>query len=415
MKTYLKQILALPRVVKILILTEVLLAAAAGIVSMEQNFLLREKGFSSGQTGTILSIGMLAAAVFALAAGFIGDRFGYKFSMITGGILKSAAIFMMAFGNTFGVLAVARALYGIGDTMIYVCLFPYLISFVEGPLKSMAYTLMFSAQTIAVFCGDLLAGALPKALPSYSVIVLIPAAAMAAVAVMRVFLPKPAHEVSRAGKPACRAGKNYLKERFVIAYYLYDFFGYTSYMISFSMVNLICRDSFHMTDERIGYIIGSIALVSGALLFVVPAVTVHLNRYRLNAGAILLLILLYPLCGLASGIPFAVLIVSASVIQYIMGSFIDGPILERIPDSEKSGFTGLKMLMNYLGFALGNYAAGWFLESGKGYAPIYYTAAALAFSQLFIYVGGLMGPMEKGRENLLPALREGKNDSPDAV
>ena len=64
------------------------------------------------------------------------------------------------------------------------------------------------------------------------------------------------------------------------------------------------------------------------------------------------------------------LIVSASVIQYIMGSFIDGPILERIPDSEKSGFTGLKMLMNYLGFALGNYAAGWFLESGKVYAPI---------------------------------------------
>ena len=94
---------------------------------------------------------------------------------------------------------------------------------------------------------------------------------------------------------------------------------------------------------------------------------------------------------------------------------IDGPILERIPDSEKSGFTGLKMLMNYLGFALGNYAAGWFLESGKGYAPIYYTAAALAFIQLFIYVGGLMGPMEKGRESLLPAHREGKNDSPDAV
>jgi len=409
MRTYLRQILAIPRVVKILILTEVLLAAAAGVVSMEQNFLLREKGFTSGQTGSILSIGMLAAAVFALAAGFIGDRFGYKFSMITGGILKSAAIFMMAFGNTFGVLAVARALYGIGDTMIYVCLFPYLISFVEGPLKSMVYTLMFSAQTIAVFCGDLLAGALPKALPSYSVIVLIPAVAMAAVAVMRIFLPKPAHELNRVGKPA-RAGKSYLKERFVIAYYLYDFFGYTSYMISFSMVNLICRDSFHMTDDRIGYLIGSVALISGALLFVVPAVTKRLNRYRLNTGAILLLILIYPLCGLSSGLLFAVLIVSASVLQYIMGSFIDGPILERIPDTEKSGFTGLKMLMNYLGFALGNYAAGWFLESGKGYSPIYYTAAALAFIQLFIYVGGLMGPMEKGREDPLPAPREATAD-----
>lgn len=414
MKTYFKQIHALPRVVKLLILTEIFLAAAAGIVSMEQNFLLREKGFSSAQTGSLLSIGMLAAAVFALFAGFLGDRLGCKFSMIAGGILKSAGIFMIACGKTYAFLAFARALYGIGDTMIYVCLFPYLVSFVEGPLKSMAYTLMFSAQTLAVFCGDLLGGALPDVMPSYTTIILIPGVTMAAVAVMRFFLPKPAHEVNRAGKPA-RAGKSYLKERFVIAYYLYDFFGYTSYMISYGMMNLICRDFFHMTDEKIGYIIGSIALISGALLFVVPAVAVRLNRYRLNAGAILLLLLLYPLCGLSSGLWFAVLLVAASVIQYIMGSFIDGPVLERIPDSEKSGFTGLKMLMNYLGFALGTYAAGWFLENGKGYAPIYYTAAALVFIQLFIYVGGLMRPMEKGCENPLPVLREGQNDSSGAV
>ena len=71
--------------------------------------------------------------------------------------------------------------------MIYVCLFPYLVSFVEGPLKSMAYTLMFSAQTLAVFCGDLLGGALPDVMPSYAMIILIPGVTMAAVAVMRIW------------------------------------------------------------------------------------------------------------------------------------------------------------------------------------------------------------------------------------
>jgi hypothetical protein len=183
-------------------------------------------------------------------------------------------------------------------------------------------------------------------------------------------------------------------------------------MISYGMMNLICRDFFHMTDEKIGYIIGSIALISGALLFVVPAVAVRLNRYRLNAGAILLLLLLYPLCGLSSGLWFAVLLVAASVIQYIMGSFIDGPVLERIPDSEKSGFTGLKMLMNYLGFALVRTLPAGFSRAERAMLPSI-TPAALVVVQLLI-CRRADAAMEKGAR-ILFVLAERLNDSSGAV
>ncbi|MEI8200479.1 MAG: MFS transporter [Eubacteriales bacterium] len=399
MKTYLRQIMNLPRAVKLLILTEIFLSVASGIISIELNFLLREKGFASDKIGQIVSFGTLVSAAFAFFAGYISSRFGYKFSMVIGCILKSVSIFILVYSSSYEMLVSARMMNGIGECMIYVCLFPYIMSFVDGPLKIMAFTLLFSLQTLAAFVGYLAAGLLPNIMPSYRRIVLVSAFTVALVAGMRFFLPKPMHE-QKAPAKVHRTTYRYLRQKYVIAYFLYVFVGYAAFMLSYSMINLICRDYFSMPDNKIAYIIGMISLFTGVLLFLTPVVVEKLNRFRLNFISMILLAFLYPAIGFLPRVFYVVLVVIVSITFFIMAGFIDGPMLEMISDEEKGSFSGCKLLMNYLGISAGTLTAGWILNSYSRYSLIYYISGALVVMQIIIYLSGMRRQLEKGVESM---------------
>lgn len=399
MKTYLRQIMNLPRAVKLLILTEIFLSVASGIISIELNFLLREKGFASDRIGQIVSFGTLVSAAFAFFAGYISVRFGYKFSMVIGCILKSVSIFILVYSSSYEMLVSARMMNGIGECMIYVCLFPYIMSFVDGPLKIMAFTLLFSLQTLAAFVGYLAAGLLPNIMPSYRQIVLVSAFTVAVVAGMRFFLPKPMHE-QKAPAKVRHTTYRYLREKYVIAYFLYVFVGYAAFMLSYSMINLICRDYFSMPDNKIAYIIGMISLFTGVLLFLTPVVVEKLNRFRLNFISMILLTFLYPAIGFLPREFYVVLVVIVSISFFIMAGFIDGPMLEMISDEEKGSFSGCKLLMNYLGISAGTLTAGWILNSFSHYSLIYFISGALVVMQIIIYLFGMRRQLEKGVESI---------------
>jgi len=393
MKTYLRQIINLPTAVKLLILTELFLSIASGIISIELNFLLREKGFTSDKIGQIVSYGTLISAAFAFFAGYISSRFGYKFSMVIGCILKSVSIFILVYSNSFEMLSFARMMNGVGECMIYVCLFPYIMSFVDGPLKTMAFTLLFSLQTLAAFLGYMAAGLLPNIMPSYSRIVLVSAFTVAVVAGMRLFLPQPVHE-QKTPVRLRRITHQYLKEKYVIAYFLYVFVGYAAFMLSYSMINLICRDYFSMPDSKIAYVIGFISLCTGILLFLTPVVVERLNRFRLNFISMVLLGILYPAIGFLPRGFYIVLVIIVSTTFFIMAGLIDGPMLEMISDEEKGSFSGCKLLMNYMGISAGTLTAGWILHSFSSYSLIYYICGALIVMQIIIYMFGMRGRLE---------------------
>lgn len=407
MKLYLNRIRDLPFIVKFFLLTEFLLYISYAITGMEINYSLSAKGFSSDKIGELVSFGTLAAAGFSLFGGFFSRKIGYKGSLTLGCFIKAAATVLLVYSDGFALITVSRILNGLSDSLICVAVFPYITSFVRGQsLRAMVYTLVFCCQTTAQFAGTMFAGSFYSILPSYNGILLIGAVTVGLAAGLRLFLPRT-EEVIPVRKENARGLRKWVyipRQRHVIAYYLYDFFGYAAYMVSYGMVTLILRDSFGATDGTVGVVLSAVTLSAAVLFFLTPFIATRWNRFRLNAIVLFAVAAIYPFMAFLkpapnTAVPFAILFVVVTVIQYLISGLIDGPMLETIPENEKGSFSGIKLLVNYLGLGVGSFVAGSLYFAFPGYTAIYLVAGGLILVQVAIYLLGLKRTLDQRTGN----------------
>jgi predicted MFS family arabinose efflux permease len=339
MVDYLKLILKLPSSVKLLLLTKIITGVGMGMWNLNLNYFLSSKGMLSREIGMVVSVGSFSTAIFAIICGYLCDKLGFKRSMLTGCILKAGAMMLTVVATPGSILYFARIANGFGDCFIMVCEYPYITSLVEKESKNTVYSLLFSVSMLSMFFGNIIAGALFTEIKSYGVLIFISACIVSLVAVLRFFLPDMIRKKAQSIKL-------YLpKNKFIWFYLIYELFGYIGYFLAYSMVNLICRDFLGMQESMVGIVIGAMTLTSGIAVFIVPVLTTRFERSKINCIILILLCFLYLAMSLSFGRIYLLLVIITALMQCMMAGLIDGPILCKIPDEEKGGFSGIRVLV----------------------------------------------------------------------
>jgi SP family galactose:H+ symporter-like MFS transporter len=73
------------------------------------------KGFGANQLGAFISVTHFPQFFTTIAAGFLSDRFGRKFTILPATILIVLGIVVFVLGNTFLLLLVSGVLLGLGE------------------------------------------------------------------------------------------------------------------------------------------------------------------------------------------------------------------------------------------------------------------------------------------------------------
>lgn len=236
---------------------------------------------------------------------------------------------------------------------------------------------------LSPFFGNIASSALFKHMNSYGGLIIISTLIAGAAASLRLVLPehlKGNHSPLKLYLP---------KRKFIIFYLLYEFLGYSSYFLAYSMLNLIFMDFISISYEFTAFILGLMKLTSGIAIFLVPVIAQRFNRLNVNTNVIILLSFLYFIMAATSGNVYLILVIITEMMQCIMAALIDGPVLAKVPIEEKGSFSGLRLLLINVGTSIGILASGWLIDYSHGYWVIYMAAGILSLAQLFLFVFGI--------------------------
>ncbi|HEX9060999.1 MAG TPA: MFS transporter [Clostridia bacterium] len=391
MRSYLKSLKNLPFGVKYFFLIQIIMGIGTGIWNFNINYYLESRGFGTSEIGRIVAVGSVTTALFSILSGYLCDRYGYKKNIITGCLLKTAAMFSVYFLVPENTVYIILFINGIGDSMILTSSYPYITSMVGDEEKSTAYTLLFSCTMFSFFLGNTSGGFLltlwSKA-SRYENSILVSAVLVGTALLMLRLLP---------GTTANRniGIKIYIPgQRSVLSYLFFDFMGYAGYFLSYSMLNLICRDFIGIPEHKTGLVLGALSVMSSIAVFLVPPAASKFGRVKLGMVILVVLTGLYILMSFMGGYVFIIFAILTALLSNMIPGVVDGPMLNRIPEGEKGGFSGLRVLVNNMGTSLGITAAGSLLSVDNGIAIIYLITAFLLLMQVLVFAFGFMNYIE---------------------
>jgi predicted MFS family arabinose efflux permease len=151
-----------------------------------------------------------------------------------------------------------------------------------------------------------------------------------------------------------------------------------------SMLNLILRQRYSLSDDIIGSLFSLIAII-GSLA--VPVVSFLCQRYsnRRIASATLIVQMLAILAMTFAPIWLFVLLVCArTMTTNFVYSVVDSPMLQSVNTDRRGTYSGLRVFANYIGMGLGSAISGYFI-SKEQYALLFLVAGVLCLAQNLIF------------------------------
>ena len=133
-----------------------------GVMSGALLFISPAFDMSAHQEGWVTSMLLVGAAVGALTAGRIADRFGRRFTLIAGGIIFVLGSIWCALSGSVGMLATARTFLGFAVGAVSIVSPMYIAEIVPAKVRGR----MVSLNTLAIVVGQLMAYLVNSALAS---------------------------------------------------------------------------------------------------------------------------------------------------------------------------------------------------------------------------------------------------------
>jgi MFS transporter, DHA1 family, multidrug resistance protein len=394
MYLYLMSLKNLPKGVKYYLLTQVVMGIGMGIWNLNLNYYLAYRGFDTAYIGRIIAVGPISTALFSIFSGYLCDRYGFKRNMVLGCLVKTIAMLAIYISIPKNIVYISRFLNGIGDSMIFTCSYPYITALVKKEQKSMVYSLLFSCMMFSQFLGNTAGGLLLNVWTKadrYGNSILVSAIFVGIVVFMRNLIPQTPVNTANIRR------KFYIpKQKSILLYLLFDFIGFAGYFLSYSMLNLICRDSIGLPAWETGLVTGGLTVMSSIAVFVIPPITNVFGRVKLSMGILVSLTVLYGIMSGIHGYVFVILAIVTALLSNMIEGLLDAPMLNRIPEGEKGGYSGLRILITNIGTSMGTTIAGNLLAISNGLVIIYMIVAMLLFVQTIVFVFGFMGVVEDG-------------------
>ncbi len=354
-----------------------------GIWNIALNFHLKFLGFSTAEIGLLISIGFFSTAISSFFCGRLSDKVGFSRVSALGGFMVGISLLTIACTTLHTVFYVAQLIYGFGLACIVSTDFPLITSYVLPSQKQVGYNLTIFIYFVSSVIGNFFAGFFPKLFPSfenpYQVLLIISALSYFTLGCTRIWLPK---------QPLANSVNihllDILRNRSILSFLLFGFVTMTIFNCIMSMLNLILRQRYGLSDDIIGSMFSLISIIGS---MAVPVVSFLCQRYsnRSIASATLIVQMLAILAMTFAPIwLFVLLVCTRTMTTNFVYSVVDSPMLQSVNTDRRGTYSGLRVFANYIGMGLGSAISGCFV-SKEQYALLFLVAGILCLAQNLIF------------------------------
>lgn len=359
------------RNVQIIVISELILAAAFGVYSFLQILYLSEINIPSDKIGLIFSIGSL----FSMVGFFIGPfihMFGRKTILAIGCLLSALGMGFYVMFTSYILLLLAQILINIGLCFIQVTELQLLYSYTTPDKECCAYSYKSSVNFIASTLGGLLAGNINKiqifSNIGYRKLFLLAAAMSVTAFIIRLFLlPRDEriklnnNEIKEMTFQALKLVKTHKSIRVFAIFLFIISVGGTAV---FPYNNLIMKDYFGLSNTTISIIGFVVTVINMIGITSMPTIInkIGIKKFEIISIICLTLTMFCLIFNLSVNFFVAILILRC-IFACLVGSSLDSSMMSHIELENRDVFAGVKLLVNGVAAAIGNFIGGYIIEN----------------------------------------------------
>jgi MFS family permease len=389
---------------RLLILAVFLDGIAVSFVQLFFNFFILARGFSVGFLGLANSMPAVAALALGFPLGHFSDRVGFRTSLLLGIALSYAAFCAVLFTSSPLILLAGMALQGVGSTLFYLSVNPFLMKYSGSEERSLLFSTNVGLQILAGAVGSLLAGQLPDGLlnllkiapgsaMSYQIVLLV-GSVCGVLALFPLLLTKsivPQAAVSPADEHSQTSTWTPDEKRLLLRMVAPNLLIGSGAALLIPYLNLFLRQRFSVSDSLLGGIFSLSAVVTGLATFFSPWLARRLGSkiravIATQAGSLLFLLILgfSPLFSMA-GIAFFLRAGLMNMSIPLYSTFC----MERTHEGKRGIVSSVLQMSWQGGWAVGPFLSG-FVQGYWGFTPLFiatsvlYAIAILLIRKFFI-------------------------------
>jgi MFS family permease len=133
-----------------------------GILRLLFNFYVLSLGHDSALLGLLVALPPIVVTLVAIPAGMLGDRIGYRSTLIAGAALMVGSLVGISCSTAAAGLVLFSVLRGLGRTLSQVSSAPFMAENSGSSERTHLFSVQFATRMLASFFGFLLAGILPS-------------------------------------------------------------------------------------------------------------------------------------------------------------------------------------------------------------------------------------------------------------
>lgn len=385
MRHYLRLISELPFSVKWLLITEMFYGFAMGIWGVNLNFHLIDRGYSDAGVGNLIAFGSVLTAAVSLFAGGICDKLGYRQGMVGGCLVRALGVVLMGLAPQPSYILLGQVLFSIGGAFLRSSELPLLLGLVEDRYMQVVYNLSFCAYQFAMLFGNILGGRLPGYLQQqfsqYGFSIMICAVMFALMGMGRQLLPKVKSE-----NPNGKLSLAIVTNPMIFWFLIYGVLGgiTANIVLPLSMVNMIYRNNFKLSDSMIGISYSLSTFISALAYFIAPVILERWKHSRLAYVIFTFNILSFACFTSVGVVMFVVLWLGFSFFNSVLPGAVETPMLQMVSHKDRGSYCGLGISANCIGMGIGGILSGWFLNY-MNYSSLMLVGIGIFVIQALIY------------------------------
>jgi MFS family permease len=196
--------LVTPAFVALGIATLVFFIAGGIVLPIVPQFAEKQLRLSPAEVGIAIAMFSVASLVVRPVVGWSTDRYGRRPSLIVGAVVSIVALLLHLAAGSLGMLAAARALFGVGEAFFFVAALAAASDLAPPERRGEAFSFFSLSLYLGLAIGPLI-GETTLALGSYAAVWLVAAAIAGAGLVLAWFLPETLPDTLQADRPRGRA------------------------------------------------------------------------------------------------------------------------------------------------------------------------------------------------------------------
>ena len=388
-KTYIE----FPKNIQVIVISESICAFAFGMYGFLQILFLNYINIPPKNIGIIFSIGSLAS-ILGFAMGPFVKLFGRKTLLALGCLLSALGIYPYIFFTNFIVLLIGQIFINIGLCFIQVTELQLLYSYTTPDKECCAYSYKFSVNSIASAVGGVVAGNINRVSflknIGYRQLFFVSMILLIATFFIRIFfLPKDEREIPKKGSigRSIRSTLLLLKDdKKIQIFSIFLFLLAVGGSAIWPYNNLIMKDTFLLSNTTIsviGFVITNLNMIG---LMNMPFL---IEKFSINTLEIFLFIILtlsnFCLALKLNALFFVGLLIVRCLSAGLIGSSLDSSMMSHIELENRDIFAGVKILVNGIAVAIGNFVGGMLLNKFSYRVNYGYGGVFLVISISFFY------------------------------